>query len=401
MGTEVSKFLPMGKIRNFLTPTDEGGALINANSGFFYWVTVIFVANPLTMFFWNLFAPRKASEFIYTWVGSGKKTKGFYRFLANLMPFRWNKYWIQRAGVEHYSLRQQVKYYLQYDTTSETLRRLNLDAVDTIYKSQKDNEFVRGQIYEFRRPSELVITSLFLGKSVGELRKFSQYGPFGKNAAQTLVNLAKCEVLESKESCRKFPLTDYLADYVRVFKMDADMLERLRDFQGSARVTKIWFDRIEPAIVAFQQRMFTREQSKNNDVRPWRGFCKGNKVIYPEAQKVMSLKQLLIFYETGHRLSPDTVLYFLKDGYPARFDMMLRWEKNKEIFSTGEAKEIVDENPRLSGVYKKFINQTPKPQDYGKKSQRDFLPPQGGNGKKKPSDSGTRGFGKHGAARNI
>ncbi|MBR2136824.1 MAG: hypothetical protein IJ852_02545 [Alphaproteobacteria bacterium] len=358
----------------------------------------IFVANPLTMFFWNWFSPQEASEFIYTWSGSGKKLKAFYRFLANLMPFSRNKFWMSYVDIRQYSPRQQARYYLEYDTTGEMLRKLDIEAVDMLFKTQKNNQLIREQIYEFRRPSDAVITSLFLGKNVRELRKFLPFGPFGMNVATTLINLAMCEVLESNPDCQKFPLTEYLADYVRAYRMDKEFLEKLRDFQGPAWATKVWFDRIEPAIEAFQQRLYVREQSKNGDVRTWRNFCKSTKIIYPEAQKVMNVKQHLIFYETGHRLAPEVVLHFLKDGYPARFDMMLRWEKDKGVFK-GEAKEIIDDNPELYNVYQRF-KQNPKP-DENKKSQRNFHSSRGGDGKKKPAYSGTKSFRKHGTVRNI
>lgn len=358
----------MGKNQN-LPPADAGERPSHANGGILYWIMVIFVCNPLTMFFFNLFAPQKASKFIYTWSGSGKKLKKIYRFLANLMPFRWNKFWMSYAGIKQYSPRQQTKYYLEHETTGEILRLLDIKEVDKLFYTQKKNKLVREQIYEFRRPSDSVFATMFLGKDVRDLRKFAHFGPFGKNVALSLVNCAKCEVLESKSDCQKFPMTDFLADYVRMFKMDDEMLERLRDFQAPEQKTKIWFSRINPAIEAFQQRMFAREQYKNKDVRPWRNFCKTTKEIYPEAQTVMNQKQHLIFYETGHTLSKKAVLYFLKDGNPSRFELMLEWEKKKGVFK-GEAKEIIEDNPGLSRRYEEFINQKSKPkQDGGKKPQ--------------------------------
>lgn len=384
----------MGKIKKFLRSTNVWNALIRADSGFFYWVVLIFVANPLTMFFWNLFAPQKASEFIYTWNGSGQKMKKTYCFLANLMPLNWNKFWMLYAGLKYYSPRKQAKYYLKCDTTGETLRKLDIGAVDLLFKTQKDNKVVREQIYEFRRPSDEVIISLFFSKDVNELRKFLRFSQFGKNVAETLVDLAQYEVLESKPDCHKFPLTDYLADYIRAYKMENSFLEKLRDFKGSASATEAWFSRIEPAIVAFQQRVFVREQSKNSDVRPWRNFCKSNKVIYPEAQKIMTLKQHLIFYETRHQLSPEVVLCFLQDGYPARVSMMLHWEKSKDVFQ-GKAKEIIENNPMLYNVYKNFINKKTKPDCYGKKKKGNSLPDRGGVEKKKPDSSGAKNFRKN------
>ena len=373
----------MGKSK--APPTDVGEPQVHINGGILYWLTVIFICNPLTMFFFNLFAPRKASEFIYTWRGSGTKLKNFYMILADQTPFYWNKYWMQRAGVEHYSPSQQTKYYLQFDTTGKTLRKLDDGTVCKLFFSTK-NKLIKEQIYENCRANDDLFTSLCLGKCISDLRRLVEPGPLGKGQVFAMIKMAKCEVLEGGKGSQKFPLTDFLADYVRMFKMDEEIIDELRNFDVPKEHAKVWFDRINPAIETFKQRLFTKDQQKNHDVRPWRNFCKTTKGICPEAQVLMNQKQHLIFYENGHRLSQKAIVYFLRGGNPARFDLILRHER-KDVFGD-EAMSIINANEVLCGIYQKHtVEYKPKVKSYVKKPPRPVLSSEAGVKKEKSSDA--------------
>ena len=66
-------------------------------------------------------------------------------------------------------------------------------------------------------------------------------------------------------------------------------------------------------LTIYSQIVMTKQHLCTTDEKvaaSWKKFCEATPTIYPEAQKEFCLRQLVIFYETGHELSEDAIFHF-------------------------------------------------------------------------------------------
>lgn len=88
----------------------------------------ILFGNPLSIFVFNLFAPRKTAEFTKNEAIFGDKIRDFYKCLAVKWPLFWARYWISIEDIYKSSVERQVQYFLKVavknKTEAETLKAM-------------------------------------------------------------------------------------------------------------------------------------------------------------------------------------------------------------------------------------------------------------------------------------
>lgn len=70
---------------------------------------------------------------------------------------------------------------------------------------------------------------------------------------------------------------------------------------------------VDSDLTIYSQIVMTKQHLCTTDEKvaaSWKKFCEATPTIYPEAQKEFCLRQLVIFYETGHELSEDAIFHF-------------------------------------------------------------------------------------------
>lgn len=320
---------------------------------------IIIVLNPLSMFLVNLFAPHAAVSYVF----SKKKRwlEKFYAFLAKAMPYKWNNYWIERVGVQNYSPKRQKLYYRYYDSSAETLKLLDRQVIEEIFWEYRDDHAFIEQICSNYRPSDELLAKLCCESGVKYLYRFMHYGPFNKSQTLFLIQQAKSETMAQYPDIRtaNLPILTFLADYLKKFESDAEIVRALYDFNdggyGGEAAVKRWHNAVDHALMIRTQKTVTLAIRKKFDEAKWTNFCKETDVIYPEVQMCMNSDQYKIFHNTGHQMSAEAILYFMqKVDYPVCF-LIFNYEDEMGLV-TEDIKRIVKSDDQLYSIYISLVN---------------------------------------------
>lgn len=312
---------------------------------------IIFVCNPLSMFLFNLFAPRLAVEYV-----ASKKSNHLtfcYAVLASLMPFYWNKYWMSLVGVQHYSKRLQKKYYLRYDSTSETLRAMDSDLVEEIFRENIDNCDVMEYISANHRPSDKMLLEFFQNGQIQYLRMFAKYGPFTKSQILQLIDVAKSEVMTGYSSAGlvDWRQLDFLVEYFKKFDTDSEITASLHNLNGlDDAIVKHWKHAIDIAMEAHSQKVLTNNLRKNYDEKQWQNFCENTQNISYEAEICMCSDQYKVFHRTGHKLSAEAIKFMMQKADHMICCQIFHYEPNFGLI-TDEIASIVKSSRDLYPMY--------------------------------------------------
>ena len=330
----------------------------NATNEFVFVLLAVFVCNPLTMFFFNLFAPQKAAEFCAR--PEFKEPMLFcYAFLLYWMPFYWTKHWMKQIGPENYGCKRQLRYYNEVDNSDETFLRLDKEVQEKILWQNLQNNEVLEKIGRIWRPSDECFFDLLFTQNYSAIEMLAQSGPFRKSQVKTLLEAASYSGKFGDENKNSFGLNSilfpFLRRYICKYGLSCELKTMAHEIEMSnSNDMSFWNNAIERATIVYFQRTVTNSHKQYFHATEWLGFCKRNKKICWQAQICMNLAQYHIFHSTGHKLHEEALLHFLKAGDGAMCKFIFRYEPNNGMISK-HVRKTVTSNGRLYKIYKGAI----------------------------------------------
>lgn len=302
----------------------------------FFFIVAILVYNPLTMFFIQLFSPNSAAKLCC----EGRETLAYvvgdwfcnivkkYRYLANVWPYRWKKYWMTYRGVGEYSVKDQIRYFNEFNCC---LSCLTEEARKQIWTSQMFSSnlslfkmFVKEGVLTNERFADLLWKNTF--SLIWSYVKTNT--PDSMKVAMLLnkalfddprLNTSKnTKVAGSSEGMR---VVQYV---VKRYGLDCALISDIYLYKD---VKSGEVELIEKALDIYSQRVFT--SSTEGASAEWKAFCENTPEICPEAQMCMDEYQYDVFLATDHHLDASAIVHFFKKASEANDPMVARILKNE------------------------------------------------------------------------
>ena len=342
----------------------------------------VLFGNPLSMFIFNLFAPRSTAEFAKNQNLFGKKIYAFYESFALKWPFYWAKWWMKLDDIRKYPVNKQIQYFFKVsfknDTAVETLKKMMSsegmnfnDACEKLFFEYGDRKLPIRELRS-RMVNECVVAwhdnvtvaefmmrnvrldYYALGKVIqratkneqmqNELKSYIVRGAISYEQLGLLI-----DAVTTDSGSADLQMLGILIDYVKRYGISKEYLARIKK-QYPTPCAEL----VEEASMRYAQ-MKTVKSFKNTDQgkSAWRKFCKETPVILPEVQKLMSFDQYCIFHNCGRVLDVEAIKAILsqpdKDLWRAVFT------KEKESCKMEEIREFIRSNANLELAYQEAL----------------------------------------------
>lgn len=294
---------------------------------------IIFIGNPVSMFFFNLFAPARCAEFAH-------QTKYYplmwesYLFLAMLMPFAWRKYWVARdlENLKDYGINTQVKYFVEYNSSVFTAENLSDVAFNRVfdatvnntgfaYYASFDNDKCLSILLEAKHKlSELQFDQLLGKGKYNIIRQYFGYGAMPKPQVMQMIKYC-CSKGDTASIC-------LLADYVRKYGADAEMITMAFEYKKHEAIIQ---EELTEALDCHSQRVFIDKHGKSDSLAEFETYCFKHEKFFAEAQMHMNKDQYDIFHKTCHKLSPEAIEYFVAKHSIPMCKRIFKYEPNNGL----------------------------------------------------------------------
>lgn len=333
---------------------------------------IIFVCNPLTMFFFNLFAPQKAARFAFQ-PKFGQTMRDCYTFFASLMPFYWNKFWIELAGVGDYDDKLQERFCWEFSRKPETLKQMSDGALRLLWRrrgvtplSDKKTRLEHAMLFiEAGKMNDCRFEDVLDFVEDYIVWAYIKRGALPKQHLRMLTLKAACN--SSTADYRGFSVQhelngrflQILVAYTKKYGLTSECLQIVHH----VGITKPEADKlqgvIDESMNIFSQRSYTVSQKSESDLTGWRAFCKSSKKIYTEAQMQMNVAQYLIFNETGHTLDVDAILFFVRKVNKPMCQEIFRHEPDHGV-AAQEVSSLINATPELRNMFYQTLGEKEK-----------------------------------------
>lgn len=286
----------------------------------FLFVMELFLYNPITMFFIQLFGPKTAARLCRQKTMSGQwlddLVHSFYPCLAKPWPYRWKKHWMLHNGVVG-SVKEQIRYYNEYNCslnllTAEAREELWNLAVAMENSERQTQKKVFTEFFDCDFIDDAKFRTLIANRRYSFIWDMLKEKTPSKDRVAMLLNQAlfsDCNLKTSKnyktagdEDAMKIVLF-----VVRRNGLDCDLIS---DLCALKEHKKEEIKQIEQALDAYAQRVFTDNTS--GATPEWQAFCENTSEICPEAQKLMCPEQYAVFLATDHNLDASAIAHFFK-----------------------------------------------------------------------------------------
>lgn len=365
---------------------------------FCYCLQAIFVCNALSMFVFNLFAPKKCAKFAHQEkFGNAMKV---YDALAALMPYRWRKHWMDYySSWEGYSDYDQVMYFSESDdiiTARNRFKKMTNNALELLWmvatrKGMENPEKVINMFIAFQpKLTDKQFEYLLTEKKFRLIELYISKGPICAEQVKMLIHSAifghptlplyeqiavngdfytiseddaqKANTNRSSD-CENF--CNLLVTYVKKHGLSADLLlygnnlakQTITINHENALRTK---QAIQAALNVRSQCLYVISQrGENFNEDAWRTYCHENPYICVEAQMKMDLPKYKIFAEEGHMLDEEALTRFFMQANLAMCREIFMTEPHYG-FVTEKIALLVNENHRLQKVFYDVLQKRPE-----------------------------------------
>lgn len=344
-------------------------------------------ANPLSMFFFNLFFPENAARFVREFIGFNDFWRNFYTKTALKWPLWWSVEWITPENLKTCGARKQVAYFWDnyYNRNVRwremTLKAMSSEAQVALIRKHFDHAFEFGMLMHLTDEmfaewlKQLIkkgnkISPLTIGCWQKLYEPLCDYLATGKLPFSQVMMLTRVAVDEyNNSSC---PLMKKLEDYIERFGLSKKQLKEIaqymcdnmywRDVFGEEPKTdlakaikesdkyKHFYNILLERQVNFEQRVFTKSQRGEKRTDEWKAFCEKTRYICVAAQKEMDVEQYKMFHATGHTLNKEAIFTLL--CYPDRnLHRLVFLYEPLEIFEENDLKLFIGKNASLKALF--------------------------------------------------
>lgn len=331
---------------------------------FCYCLQAIFVCNALSMFVFNLFAPKKCSKFAHQ--EKFGDVMRVYDALAALMPYRWRKHWMDYySSWEGYSDYDQVMYFSESDdiiTARNRFKKMTNNALELLWmvatrKGMENPEKVINMFIAFQpkltyKQFEYLLTE----KKFRLIELYISKGPICAEQVKMLIHEAILH--EDYDYC------DLLVSYVKKHGLSADLLLYGNEIGKQTDINRKRALRTKQAVqaalkVRSQCLYVVSQRGVNFKEDAWRTYCRENPYICVEAQMKMDLPEYKIFAEEGHMLDEEALTRFFMQADLAMCREIFMTEPHYG-FVTEKISLLVNENHRLQKVFYDVLQKRPE-----------------------------------------
>ncbi|MBP5134582.1 MAG: hypothetical protein J6Y91_01450 [Alphaproteobacteria bacterium] len=322
--------------------------------------------NPLSLFFMNLVWPAKASALVRSEFLFGPTACAWYTKQALKWPFLWAKYWISLDNLAQHNQALQMRYFMRYRPEEAVLKAMSQDAVEQLFCAHGNEKL---PITEQRRRkectgtvcwlhtltvAELIIRNfrlsyLMLHKAIqyemyDELRNYVTHGALPAGQLQLLIE----EVFKKED----FPLFGVLMEHTKRYGLTDEQRQQILQ-HGKHSCARLLLEE----NTAYDQRKVVLHYYEMNVPKireSWHCYCKNlynnNEVLFPEAQREMSVAQYKVFHATGNYLSPEGILDLLKSNDQRMWTEIFKLEPNHGLLNE-KIKSFIAGNEQLQKVF--------------------------------------------------
>lgn len=356
-------------------------------------IMFVVLYNWVAYIFWSLIAP------VFTARETYKKDfpvvteiiHGFNGWIVALLPFHCKKYFMEAHGIEHYSVRLQLKYYFRYKRTQETVDQMSPEACRALWlnpriaedlillSNRKDAKAIFRELelkdeveaYKVAKKNDITIMWLMSNEAIEELcsslggmsmtHVYSDIVTAGKKISDDrfAAIAVKCPQLVGEYVLRntpsdgmmkclishedkfsgviKFCIRRYGLSPQRILQLrDAELLEKYREDLEIRSCSLFICQHCDPDA----HRDIVRE------------FFENTPSIPAPAQKEMELWQLQLFFKMGRELDPDAITHFLSSGESKVVECIFKNLGDTKL--TPEQGAIITANPLLTELAVKY-----------------------------------------------